>query len=76
MDTQLKALPTFPVGARTVSGCVNSANLNISQHFTGHQFRPWVPSSARGSDDGPRRFTEVVLNEEPLPVAYALRGHE
>ena len=24
----------------------------------------------------PRRFTEVVLNEEPLPVAYTLRGHE
>jgi hypothetical protein len=78
MDAQLKALPTLPVRARTVSGCVNSANLNISQHFTVHLFRPWILSSARGIDGGPRgprRFTEVVLNEEPLPVAYALRGH-
>ena len=39
--------------ARTVSGCVNSAFLNISQHFTGHLFRPWRPSSARDSDGGP-----------------------
>ena len=31
--------------ARTVSGCVNSAFLNISQHFTSHLFRPWIPSS-------------------------------
>ena len=33
--------------ARTVSGCVNSAFLNISQHFTAHLFTPWIPSSAR-----------------------------
>ena len=33
--------------ARTVSGCVNSAFLNISQHFTAHLFSPWIPSSAR-----------------------------
>ena len=76
MDTQLNALPTLPVLARTVSGCLSSAFLDISQHFTGHLFRPWIPSSARGIDGGPRRFTEVVLNEEPLRVAYALRGHE
>ncbi|MGD0042529.1 MAG: hypothetical protein ABSE84_19360, partial [Isosphaeraceae bacterium] len=63
MDAQLKALPTLPVRARTVSGCVNSANLNISQHFTVHLFRPWIPSSARDIDGGPRRFAEVVLNE-------------
>ncbi len=50
--------------ARTVSGCVNSAFLNISQHFTGHLFSPWRPSSARGIDGGPRRSTEVVLNEQ------------
>ena len=55
--------------ARTVSGCVNSAFLNISQHFTGHLFRPWIPSSAHGIDGGPRRFAEVVLNEQSLPVA-------
>jgi len=63
MDTQLDALPTLAVRARIVSGCVNSAFLNKSQHFTGHLFRPWIPSSARGINGGPRRFTEVVLNE-------------
>src|SRR5271157_2340263 len=41
MDTQLDALPTLPVLARGVSGCLNSAFLVISQHFTGHLFRPW-----------------------------------
>src|SRR5271166_576721 len=40
--------------------------LNKSQHFTVHLFRPWRPGSARGSDGGPRRFTEVV----PTPHAY------
>ena len=62
MDAQLKALPTLPVRARTVSGCVNSANLNISQHFTVHLFRPWIPSPACGKGGGPRRFTAIVLN--------------
>src|SRR5271165_1953033 len=47
MDTELGALPTLPVRARTVSGCVNSAFLDISQHFTGHLFRPWIPNSTR-----------------------------
>ncbi|MGZ3300882.1 MAG: hypothetical protein ACXWO3_08350, partial [Isosphaeraceae bacterium] len=45
----------------------NSANLNKSQHFTSHLFRPWRRGSARGSDDGPRRFTAVV----PTPHAYS-----
>ena len=58
MDAQLKALPILPVRARTVSGCVNSANLNISQHFTVHLFSPWIPSSARGKGGGPRRSNE------------------
>src|SRR5208337_674550 len=62
MDAQLKALPTLPVLARGVSGCVNSANLNISQHFTVHLFRPWIPSPACGKGGGPRRFTAIVLN--------------
>src|SRR5271157_3401120 len=62
MDTQLNALPTLAVLARTVSGCVNSAFLDISQHFTGHLFRPWIPSSARSIDGGPRRSTEVVTD--------------
>jgi len=68
MDTQLNALPTLPVLARTVSGGVNSAFLNISQHFTAHLFSPWIPSSTLGIDSEPRRFTEVVLNEQSLPV--------
>jgi len=59
----------YSVLARTVSGCVNSANLNISQHFTSHLFRPWIPSPACGKGGGPRRSTEVVLNEQSLPVA-------
>ena len=62
MDAKLKALPTLPVRAWTVFGCVNSANLNISQHFTGHLFRPWIPSPACGKGGGPRRFTAMVLN--------------
>ncbi|MGZ3386453.1 MAG: hypothetical protein ACXWNF_15310, partial [Isosphaeraceae bacterium] len=37
--------------------------------FTGHLFRPWIPSPARDIDGGPQRFTEVVLNEQSLPVA-------
>src|SRR5271166_965355 len=41
--------------------------LNKSQHFTVYLFRPWRPGSARGSDGGPRRFTEIV----PTPHAYS-----
>src|SRR5271157_3820838 len=62
MDTQLDALLTLPVLARGVSGCVNSAFLDISRHFTAHLFSPWIPSSARGKGGGPRRFTAIVLN--------------
>ena len=51
-----------------VSGCVNSANLNISQHFTGHLFSPWISGSVRGKCGGPRRSTEVVLDEQFLLV--------
>ncbi len=32
-------------------------------------FRPLIPSSARGINGGPRRSTEVVLNEQFLPGA-------
>ena len=48
------SFPPWPPGprqgwaaARTVSGRVNSAFLNISQHFTAHLFRPWIPNSTR-----------------------------
>ena len=68
MDAQLKALPTLPVRARTVSGCVNSANLNISQHFTVHLFQSMdthlgarqggrTPAVHR---DRPQRFEKAV----------------
>src|SRR5208283_5115484 len=57
----LSSLGPFPV-----SGCVNSAFLDISQHFTGHLFRPWIPSPARGIDGGPQRSTEIVLNDQSL----------
>src|SRR5208337_1370696 len=40
--------------ARTVSGCVNSAFLDISRHFVVHLFRSWIPSTARGTDGGPQ----------------------
>ena len=53
-----------------VSGCVNSAFLDISQHFTGDLFSPWIPSSAHGIDGGPQRSTEIVLNDQSLPVAW------
>src|SRR5208337_3663694 len=53
MDTQFNALPTLPVLARTVSGCLDSAFLDISRHFTAHLFSPWIPSSARGKGGGP-----------------------
>src|SRR5271166_998026 len=71
----------YPTQRAANTSCARSdrfwlLELRVSQHFTGHLFRPWIPSSARGIDGGPRRFTEVVLNEEPLRVAYALRGHE
>jgi hypothetical protein len=34
-------------GLGPFSGCVNSAFLNISQHFTGHLFRLWISGSTR-----------------------------
>ena len=43
-----------PFSDSAVSGCLNSAFLDISQHFTGHVFRPWIPSSAHDIDGGPR----------------------
>jgi len=68
--------------ARTVSGCVNSANLNISQHFTGHLFRPWIPSSAR--DTGLRarhritreaRTVSGCVNSANLNISQHFTGH-
>jgi hypothetical protein len=49
---------------------VNSAFLDISQHFTGHLFSAWIPNSARDIGGGSRRFTEIVLKEQSLPAAW------
>src|SRR5208337_1036083 len=64
----ISGLATGPPGrggrrARTVSGCVNSAFLNISQHFTAHLFRPWIPSSTRWFSDRP----EMTLRPHGRP---------
>src|SRR5271166_5999892 len=59
MDAQLKALPTLPVRARTVSGCVNSANLNILRSICSVHGYP-ARRAARGAD--PDGFTAIVLN--------------
>ncbi len=56
--------------------CLNFVFLNISQHFTVHLFRPWIPNSTRDVDGGPRRFTEVVLDEQSLPVASLKLVHK
>src|SRR5271157_4332260 len=66
MDTQLNAPSTLPVLARTVSGCLNSAFLNISQHFTAHLFRPWIPNSARH-----RRWTPMIQRGRARPTISA-----
>src|SRR5208337_5666464 len=36
--------------------------------------RPWIPSAARDIYGGPRRFTQVVLDEQSLPVAGSGSG--
>ena len=66
METQVKVLTTLQsaLGAFCLSVGIPRF-LNKSQHFTVHLFRSWRPGSARGSDGGPRRFTEVV----PTPHA-------
>ena len=68
METQVKALTILLSALEAFCFvCANSAFLNKSQHFTVHLFRPWRPGSARGSDGGPRRFTEVI----PTPHVYS-----
>jgi hypothetical protein len=43
--------------------------LDFSLPVAAQAFQAIDTRSARGTDGGPRRFTEVVLNEQPLPVA-------
>src|SRR5271157_3807906 len=52
-----------PIGFSGDSGCQNPGNLYKSLHARPQPVRPLVPSSARGIDGGPRRFTEVALDE-------------
>src|SRR5271157_4005183 len=49
----------FALGVLAVG---NPGFLDISRHFTVHLNSPRMPSSARGSNGGPRRFTAIVLN--------------
>src|SRR5271157_2963842 len=68
----------YPAQRATNTSCPRSdrfwlLELPVSRTFLDQLrpqlFRPWIPNSARGIDGGPRRFTEVVLNEQSLPVA-------
>ena len=70
METQVKALTILlsALGAFLSVGIPRI--LDKSRHFTVHLFRPWRPGSARGSDGGPRWFTEVVAT----PHAYSGQG--
>src|SRR5271166_5586592 len=50
-------LASCPSWHKRQSGCLNSAFLNISQHFTSHLFRPWIRNSTRcQSRKGPPTF--------------------
>ena len=53
-------------GLSGIPGGQNPGNLYISLHARFQLVRPSMPSSARGSEGEPRRFTEVVLNEQAL----------
>src|SRR5208337_1783509 len=52
----------------------NDSNARIARQYLGPFDGSAVTSSARGIDGGRRRFTEVGLNEQPLPVAW--RSHD
>src|SRR5271165_7417027 len=65
-----------------IDRCLNSAFLDISQHFTGHLFSPWIPSSApgidvvlRGSSLVPmiRKGGPSTLGAVRLPRTYGVR---
>ena len=62
MDTQLKALPTLPVLARGVSGCVNSPFLGLFRTFSGPAFQAMDTQFGARQGRRPRRFTAIVLS--------------
>ena len=65
-----------PNNARALSGCVNSAFLNISQHFTGHLFRPWIPNStALPTLAVLARTVSGCVNSAFLDISQHFTGH-
>jgi len=56
-------------GGRRHAGIDGGLNSTILDQSRPKLFRPSIPSSACGIDGGLRRFTEVELNEQSLPVA-------
>jgi len=59
-------------GSRFHAGIDGCPNCTCPYQSRGVRFRPSIPSSARGIHGGPRRFTEVVLNEQSLLVTLAV----
>jgi len=51
-------------GGRRTAGIDGGLNCTCLYQSRPELFRPSIPSSARRIDGGPRRFTEVVLNEQ------------
>ncbi len=56
-------------GGRCHAGIDGSPNFTFLYQSRPKLFRPSIPSSTRGIARGLRRFTEVELNEQSLPVA-------
>jgi len=69
------ALGVVTGGGQSIPAAL-AAYLNVAFHsmLTPCRVGNVVPSSARGIAGAPRRSTEVVLNEQPLPVAW--RSHD
>ena len=56
-------------GGRCHASIDGSPNFTFLCQSRPKLFRPLIPSSTRGIGGGLRRFTEVGLNEQSLPVA-------
>ena len=55
---------------------LSASHNSYIRSFVSHPqlLRPWILSSARDIDGAPRRFTEVVLDEQSPPVARLVRN--
>ncbi len=79
---ELKGDPpcSFPPWPRRAAGSDRFwlLELRVSRAFSrpvaAPAFRPWIPSSARGIDSGPRRFTEIVLNMTNMNGSRTIAG--